>query len=99
MVKNLFLLSEPLRWFCAVKIGGQITAKTTDLTKAQKSLGAGNQNNRQAIIPMANQKAEDPHTISKTWDKGSMYWYGWDDIRKMQSVCQGTAPPSRFQRK
>ena len=84
----------PLKWFCAVKSNGQITAKTTDLATAQKSLGIGNRRNRQLIAPMTGRKAGDPHTLSKKWSGGSMWWWNWSDIKRMQAFCEKTDPPS-----
>ena len=94
-ISSPFLFSTaPLQWFCAVKSNGQIVAKTTDLAAAQKSLGKGNQHNRQLIAPMSGRKAGDPHTLSKSWTGGSMWWWNWPDIKKMQAFCEKTDPPS-----
>ena len=69
-------------------------ATTTDLATAQKSLGIGNQRNRQLIAPMTGRKAGDPHTLSKKWSGGSMWWWNWSDIKRMQAFCEKTDPPS-----
>jgi len=83
----------PLKWYCAVKINGGVRAKTTDLGAAQRALGQGNKNNRQAIIPMTDRSPGDPHTLSKGWGGGSMWWWGWDDIHAMQRTCGGSGLP------
>ena len=56
-----------------MKLDGTILAKSTDLSVAQTSLGIGSRQNRQAIIPMEDQKAGDPHTLHKQWSGGSMW--------------------------
>jgi len=83
----------PLKWFCAVKINGGVRVKSTDLGAAQRALGQGNQHNRQAIIPMTDRRSGDPHTLSKSWGGGSMWWWGWDDIHNMQRQCAGAGLP------
>ena len=62
--------------------------RTTDLKEAQKALGVGSQNSRQAIIPMVGSKAGDPHDLTKKWKGGSMWWNDWNDIKgNMQKKC------------
>ena len=61
---------EPLHWFCAVvnhrEVSKQrVLAKTTDLTLAQRALSFGDSNHRQAIIPMIDRTAGDPHELDK----------------------------------
>ena len=85
-----------MKWFCAVKINGDFAAKSFKLTEAQKSLGVGSQNARQAIIPMADNKAGDPHILDKQWQGGSMWWRDWNDIRKMQAYCEKTSIPGTY---
>ena len=89
----IYSLPAPLKWFCAVKSNGQIVAKTTDLTAAQKSLGIGNQRNRQLIAPMTGSKAGDPHTLKKKWSGGSMWWWNWPDINQMRAFCEKAGLP------
>ena len=86
-------LTAPLKWYCAVKLDGTILAKSTVLSVAQKSLGIGSRQNRQAIIPMEDQKAGDPHTLHKQWSGGSMWWSNWSDINKMREFCKKATPP------
>ena len=88
--------SEPLKWFCAVKSTGNIAAKSFKLAEAQKSLGIGSKNARQAIIPMTGSKAGDPHTLDKKWQGGSMWWWNWPDIKKMQAFCEKTSVPGKI---
>ena len=69
---------------------GGVVLRTLDLKEAQRALGIGSRSNRQAIIPMTGGKAGNPHTLSKTWSGGSMWWYGWNDIHAMQDSCVRT---------
>ena len=85
----------PVKWYCAVKLNGGVQKKSSDLNTAQKVLGVGNEQNRQAIIPMTGSKAGDPHTLSKSWNGGSMWWSGYPDIDAMRNHCsdEGPLPP------
>ena len=70
----------PFHWYCAVSRScGLILAKTPDLSVAQQALGT-----IQAIIPMTDGIAGDPHDLYKSWssgsDAGSMWWWNWPDI-------------------
>ena len=89
----LILTAGPLKWYCAVKINGGVRVKSTDLRAAQRALGQGSQNNRQAIIPMTDRRSGDPHTLSKSWGSGSMWWWGWNDIHDMQRRCAAAGLP------
>jgi len=85
------------RWYCAVKINWRsvsILKKTTDLAIAQSVLSKGSSRNRQAIIPMNGNVALDPHTLSKSWSGGSMWWWDWNDIRTMQNECAKSPVPT-----
>ena len=77
-----------VRWFCVVKLNEGVKLKTLDLSVAQKALQHGNWGNSQAIIPMKNSEAQDPHTLQKNWGTGSMYWQDWNEIRPMQRMCE-----------
>ena len=77
-------------WFCALSLDNGIIGAATTLREAQGYLGQGDRNNRQAIIPMANKAAGDPHTLPKTWDGGSMFWLDWNDINIMFFSIVGT---------
>lgn len=87
------------KWFCAVKINGGVVARTTNLKDAQSHLGQGNKNNRQAIIPMTGGTAGDPHTLTKGWGTGSMWWWGWPDINQMREKCAGQQPVCKESKK
>merc|ERR1719334_2481720 len=82
----------PLKWFCAVKING-VVLKTTDQQAARRVFGYGSAAHRQAIIPMTDRRAGDPHTLNKSWGGGSMWWWGWDDIHAMQRLCAAAGLP------
>ena len=82
------------QWFCAVKLNGGVTKRTTSLKSAQKALGNGDASNRQAIIPMKGTQAGDPHALDKSWAKGSMFWNGWDDITAMRKMCVDAGVPT-----
>merc|ERR1719230_1711997 len=79
--------TAPRAWYCSVKAGVGVVRRTTDLKEAQKALGVGSSNSRQAIIPMVGSKAGDPHDLTKNWGDGSMWWQDWGDINKMQKQC------------
>ena len=87
--------ANKLKWYCAVKINGGVRAKTTSLRTAQKALGRGSKNSRQAIIPMTARQSGDPHKLAKGWRGGSMWWYGWNDIHKMQAMCRRAGLPNQ----
>ena len=57
------------------------------LEEARAKLGEGSQASRQAIIPMTGNNAGDPHTLDKSWEGGSMWWWDWHDINKMRDMC------------
>ena len=63
-----------------------------NLKEAQKALGVGSRFSRQAIIPMTDSEAGDPHTLAKKWNGGSMWWWGWGDINSMQNKCSRIGP-------
>ena len=69
-----------------------VVARTTNLQDAQRHLGGGNKNNRQAIIPMTDRRAGDPHTLPKGWGRGSMWWWDWWDINQMRDKCARQQP-------
>ena len=77
-----------------MRLNGGVQLKSIELEIAQGVLGVGNRDNQQAIIPMIGSNAGDPHTLSKSWTKGSMFWQGWDDIKKMQEQCSNVEPLS-----
>ena len=68
-------------------------AQTNSLEAAQKLLGKGNSNNRQAIIPMMDRFAGDPHHFDKSWSKGSMWWNNANDINSMRATCSKVKTP------
>ena len=83
--------------YCAVHKENGVQAFTTDLQEARDALGSeGSSANRQAIIPMIfkykengmHNEAGDPHDLDGTWNGGSMWWSGWDDINSMRDTCQ-----------
>ena len=76
-----------------MKINGGVRIKTTDLRAAQRTLNQGSKNNRQAIIPMTDRQSGDPHTLTKSWGSGSMWWWGWNDIHDMQRRCAAAGLP------
>jgi len=80
------------KWFCAVTQNRGVVARTTNLQDAQRHLGGGNKNNRQAIIPMTDRRAGDPHTLPKGWGRGSMWWWDWWDINQMRDKCARQQP-------
>ena len=49
--------------------------------------GIGSLYDRQAIIPMGGRTAGDPHTLTKDWGDGSMWWRDWGDINAMRNKC------------
>ena len=81
---------------------------TIKLEAAQRFLGPGGANARQAIIPMDGTKAGDPHDLPKSWNiwffphgkshveshMGSMWWYNEEDIKIMQDFCEKEPIPS-----
>jgi phosphopantetheinyl transferase (holo-ACP synthase) len=73
--------------YCAVTIKKGVLKISLSLKEAQSLLGKGSNKNRQAIIPMYDEKAGDPHTLDKSWETGSMWWYNWPDIRVLQDKC------------
>jgi hypothetical protein len=81
------------KWFCVVsKAKGfmlKFIMRTTDLKTAQRALGRARYGKSQAIIPMTGKVAGDPQSLTKDWGTGSMWWWGMDDIRKMQAKCRG----------
>merc|ERR1719499_2309510 len=81
------------KWYCVVDYKGTLKTKTKRLSVAQASIGYGGRYARQAIIPMVGRVSGDPHTLEKSWNGGSMFWYGWRDIRKMQEACRKVTPP------
>ena len=83
-----FKAEDGLHWFCAVTRNGGVLVKTLDLTVAQQALGFGDSGHRQAIIPMIDSKAGDPHDLDKSWATGSMWWWNWPDINVMQADCE-----------
>jgi len=91
-------------WYCAVRYtgGNVVLAKTHSLEVAQKSLGKGAVDSIQAIIPISgvqrhafgmNSIAGDPHTLNKSWDGGSMWWRGAEDINAMRRKCATESSP------
>ena len=78
-----------------MKLNGGIQEKTADLKTAQSSLSAGSGASIHAIIPMTGSKPGDPHTLSKAWQGGSMFWWNWNDIRNMQQQCTRAEPPAK----
>jgi len=84
----------PKKWYCAVTQNRGVLLKTTDIQKAHQVLGQGNAQNRQAIIPMTDMKAGDPHTLAKGWATGSMWWWGWEDINQMRAKCEQSGVPN-----
>ena len=69
---------------------------TTDLKNAQNNMGNGGKENIQAIIPMTDKTAGDPHSLDKSWNGGSMWWNGWNDINKMRSFCDKAGSSGNF---
>jgi len=80
------------KWFCVVTVNKGVIGKTTSLQEAQSKLGVGDKNNQQAIIPMTDNEAGDPHTLPKTWNGGSMWWWDWNNIHTMQDKCKPEQP-------
>jgi hypothetical protein len=91
-------------WYCAIRhSGGNIVLKKTySLAEAQASLGTASSSQQQAIIPMSGANITacgltslggDPHTLAKTWNGGSMYWYGCAEINSMRTKCAAESPP------
>merc|ERR1719234_252438 len=76
------------KWFCAVSKAKGVLATTTELRSAQRALGPGKWGKSQAIIPMTGRVAGDPHTLTKDWGNGSMWWWNWPDIKEMQATCE-----------
>ena len=69
-----------------------VIIRTTELEEAQQQLGFGSKWSRQAIIPMVDKEAGDPHTLPKEWDTGSMFWLAWWDINIMRDKCARSDP-------
>ena len=90
-------VADPRKWFCAVRQRQGVVGKAFTIDVARTALGSkghgGNPGNRQAIIPMTGNVAGDPHTLSKSWSGGSMYWDNWNDIRAMQRMCSQVSVP------
>ena len=86
-----FFLDLPIpssvTWYCAVKRFGGIQAAVLDVASAQAALGVGSLNSIQAIIPMIDGTAGDPHDLPKSWSGGSMWWGSWGDINAMRDIC------------
>ena len=80
------------KWFCTVTQNRGVIARTTNLRDAQRPLGGGNKNNRQAIIPMTDRRAGDPHSLPKGWGSGSMWWWDWWDVNQMREKCARQQP-------
>ena len=89
---SIFISVDDCKWFCTVTQNRGVIARTTSLQDAQKPLGKGNQNNRQAIIPMKDRTPGDPHTLPKQWSSGSMWWWNWPDINQMRDKCAKEQP-------
>ena len=73
-----------------MKLYGGVVSRTKDLRKAQRELGTGSASTRQAIIPMKGAQAGDPHSLSKKWNGGSMYWNNVNEINAMRDTCART---------
>ena len=76
-----------------MKINEGVKVKSTDLHATQRALGRGSKTSPQAIIPMMDLRFGDPHTLSKSWGSGSMWWRGWNDIQDMQRQCAAAGLP------
>jgi len=92
------------KWYCAVDHSGGNTVleKTYCLGGAQNVLGEGSSSHEQAIIPMSGSQVTaggltslggDPHTLSKTWSGGSMWWWDYHSINSMRSKCATEEAP------
>merc|ERR1712014_218407 len=82
------VVGSPPVSYCAVSLKGGVKVTTKDLKVAQKALGRGSRSNQQAIIPMTQGKAGDPHKLQKSWGSGSMWWMGWNEIHQMRAKCE-----------
>ena len=38
----------------------------------------------------------DPHSLSKSWNGGSMYWAGWHTIKALQKMCYDHTPKGKI---
>ena len=76
-----------------MRLNGGVILKTKDQQAARRVLGLANRRKSQAIIPMTDRKAGDPHTLSKNWSGGSMFWWNWYEIRAMQRLCAAAGLP------